>query len=95
MANPRAPRAWPGSILSGNPNTGNPNTGQPQQGTKGMPSDQRFRSFAERYLVARAHLLTADPQALDEETWRMIQSARTAYRMIDQVGKGPIEPEDF
>lgn len=71
----------------------NPNVGQAQQGTRGKKSDQRFRSFAERWMVARAHLLRADPDGLLEDTWSAVLDARRAYTMIKSVGEN-IEPED-
>lgn len=71
----------------------NPNVGQAQQGSRGKKSDQRFRSFAERWMVARAHLLRADPDGLLEDTWSAILDARRAYTMIKSVGEN-IEPED-
>ena len=71
----------------------NPNVGQPQQGTKGKPSDQRFRSFAERYMIARAHLFRVPDTELAEDTWQCILDAKRAYAMIARTGQN-IEPED-
>jgi len=71
----------------------NPNVGAPQQGTRGKPSDQRFRSFAERYLIARAHLFRVSPNELAEDTWQCILDAKTAYNLIARTGQN-IEPED-
>lgn len=71
----------------------NPNTGQPQQGTRGKPSDQRFRSFAERYMVARCHLFRTDMSEHTEDQWACILDAKRAYQMIKEVGRN-IEPED-
>lgn len=56
-------------------------------------SDQRFRSFAERYVVARAHLLTNDPQRLAEEQYAMVLDAKRFYAMIERAGQN-IQPED-
>ena len=70
----------------------NPNTGQPAHVSR-KKSDTRFRSFAERWLVARAHLLTPDPMRLAEETWQGIMDAKRAYNMIRSAGEN-IEPED-
>lgn len=71
----------------------NANIGAPQQGTRNKPSDQRFRSFAERYMIARAHLFRADPEGLAEDTWSCILDAKRAYAMIARTGFN-IEPED-
>jgi hypothetical protein len=56
-------------------------------------SDQRFRSFAERYLVARAQFFRQDPKGLAEDTWSCILDAERAYRMIERTGQH-INPED-
>lgn len=71
----------------------NPNVGQPQQGTRGKPSDQRFRSFAERYMIARAHLFRVPQDELAEDTWQCILDAKRAYALIERAGRS-IEPED-
>lgn len=71
---------------------GNANTGQPAHVSR-KKSDSRFRSFAERWMVARAHLLTPDPLRLAEETWQGIMDAKRAYNMIRSAGEN-IEPED-
>lgn len=71
----------------------NANVGQPQQGTRGKPSDARFRSFAERFMIARAHLFRADRDGLAEDTWSCILDAKRAYSMIRRTGEN-IEPED-
>ncbi len=56
-------------------------------------SDQRFRSFAERYLVARAGYLRQDPQGLAEDQWSCILDAKRVYQMIERTGQN-IQPED-
>lgn len=71
---------------------GNPNTGQPAHVSR-QKSDTRFRSFAERWMVARAHMLTADPAFLAEDTWRAIMDAKRAYNMIRSAGEN-IEPDE-
>lgn len=71
----------------------NANVGAPQQGTRGKPSDARFRSFAERFMIARAHLFRADSEGLAEDTWSCILDAKRAYSMIKRTGEN-IEPED-
>jgi len=50
-----------------------------------MPSDQRFRSFAERFLIERAGTFRADHIA--EDTWLCVQDAKRAYNMIAQAGR--------
>lgn len=75
------------------PPNGNPNVGNPAQGSRGKPSDARFRSFAERFMIARAHLFRADPKGLAEDTWSCILDAKRAYHMIARTGQN-IEPED-
>jgi hypothetical protein len=72
---------------------GNANVGAPQQGTRGRPSDARFRSFAERFMIARAHLFRADPPGLAEDTWTCILDAKRAYHMIERTGQN-IEPNE-
>src|SRR5579859_7265960 len=48
------------------------------------PSDQRFRSFAERWVAARCHLFRQD--FIQADTWECVQQAKTAYKMIHMVG---------
>lgn len=67
--------------------------GGPTHANVRKSSDQRFRSFAERYAVARAHLLTADPEKLAEEQWLMVMDAKRFYAMIERAGQN-IQPED-
>lgn len=45
----------------------------------------RFRSFAERYLIARAH--TWEPGKETEMAWVTTLDAKRFYRMIEQQGK--------
>jgi hypothetical protein len=49
------------------------------------PSDTRFRSFAERWLIERAGTFRAD--RIDEDTWRSIQDAKRAYKQCQAVGR--------
>jgi hypothetical protein len=89
-------RAWPASAIAGAAGAAqqsNANLGAPQQGTRGKPSDARFRSFAERFMIARAHLFRNDPVGLQEDTWECIMDAKRAYRMIERTGQN-IEPEE-
>jgi hypothetical protein len=43
----------------------------------------RFRSFAERYLVARAPHFDPDPAKEEEQMWECLLRAKTAYRKIE------------
>lgn len=52
-------------------------------------SDQRFRSFAERFIVTRSHLFR--PDAIAADTWACILDAQRAYKMIKLVGYGRFE----
>lgn len=70
-----------------------PNVAVQQHGVARAKSDQRFRSFCERYLVARAHFFRQDPQGLVEDTWSCILDAKRAYAMIRRTGEN-LEPED-
>lgn len=67
--------------------------GQPTHSNERKSSDQRFRSFTERYVVARAHLLTVDPLKLAEEQYAMVLDAKRFYAMIERAGQN-IQPED-
>lgn len=67
--------------------------GGPTHANTRKTSDQRFRSFCERYVVARAHLLTPDPEKLAEEQWLMVMDAKRFYAMIERAGQN-IQPED-
>lgn len=71
----------------------NPNLGQPGHVNVKKPSDQRFRSFAERYMIARAHLFRVAMSDHTEDQWACIMDAKRAYAMIQRVGQN-IEPED-
>lgn len=71
----------------------NATIGGPTHGNTKKPSDQRFRSFAERYLIARAHFFRQEPEGLAEDQWSCILDAKRAYRMIQRTGEN-IEPED-
>jgi hypothetical protein len=48
-------------------------------------SDQRFRSFAERFMIERAS--TFRPDKIDVDTWRCIMDAKRAYKQIEAVGR--------
>lgn len=72
-----------GQALGGIP-AANPNVGTPQQGTREHPETARFRSFAERYMIARAHNFR--PEHEKEDQWTCILNAKAAYAMIARVG---------
>jgi len=57
-------------------------------------SDQRFRSFAERFLVTRSHLFRNDPDGLAQDMWNCVLDAQRAYKMIRYVGFGRFEDAD-
>ena len=54
------------------------------------PSNQRYRSFAERFVIERVRNC---PMVTDATIHELTLQARTAYRMIKEVGKtlGPGE----
>jgi hypothetical protein len=65
----------------------------PAQANVKKPSDQRFRSFAERYVIARAHYFRTPLSEHTEDQWSCVLDAKRVYAMIDRVGQN-IEPED-
>lgn len=67
--------------------------GGPTHANVKKPSDQRFRSFAERYVIARAHYFRQEPELLLEDSWSCILDAKRLYAMIARTGQN-IEPED-
>jgi len=56
------------------------------QRNRNHPSDQRFRSFAERYLLERCRHWPADCNA-EDIAWKTIAQARTVYKMILEQGR--------
>ena len=54
-------------------------------------SDQRFRSFAERYLIERVRMFR--PDKIDEDTWACILDAKRAYKQIKAVGRSITEEQ--
>lgn len=80
--------------LTGPMHAGNPTQQAGQQANR--RSDQRFRSFAERYLVTRSNFFRQDPNGMAEDTYTCILDARRAYALIKRVGMGVGEenPED-
>lgn len=67
---------------------------QPQQGDQRVKPDQRFRSFAERYVVARAHLFRPDPDGHAEDQWVCLLDARRAYSLARRMSQH-LDPEDL
>ena len=49
-----------------------------------MPDSDRFRSFAERYVIERAASFRTGFEK--EDGWEAIQIARSLYKMIEGVG---------
>lgn len=50
----------------------------------GAPSDSRFRSFAERYIISRAPFFRVGFEA--EDGWACLMDAKRLYKMIDRAG---------
>ena len=50
-----------------------------------MPDLDKFRSFAERYVIERAASFRAGFEK--EDGWEAIQTARSLYKMIEGVGQ--------
>lgn len=71
----------------------NPNVGSPPYASNKTTSDQRFRSFAERYMVARAHFFRVPSSEHVEDQWACVLDAKRAYSMIERAGQN-INPED-
>lgn len=67
-------------------NTANPNPSR--------PSDPRFRSFVERYVIERARLFRADPDGHNEDLWTAMLDAKRAYSLIRRMGQH-LETEDL
>lgn len=65
-----------------------PIASQAEQAMQAKPSNQRFRSFAERWIVTRSEGFRKDPDGMAEDTWNCILDAKRAYAMIKQVGRG-------
>lgn len=53
---------------------------------QGRPTDTRFRSFAERYLIERCRLWPAECKP-DEMAWETILQAKTIYKMIAEQSR--------
>lgn len=48
------------------------------------PSDSRFRSFAERYVISRAPFFRLGFEA--EDGWSCLMDAKRLYKMIERTG---------
>lgn len=59
---------------------------RPPNGTEAA----RFRSFAERYVAARAALFSVENER--EDAWKCILNAKSVYKQISAVS-GEFEPE--
>lgn len=68
---------------------------QPVNPNPPRQSDQRFRSFCERYLVTRSEFFRKDPDGLAEDTWTCILDAKRAYALIRRVGLSDHEDMSF
>ena len=90
---PTLPQVLQGVVSAINQSPVNPNLGFPAQSNVKKPSDQRFRSFAERYIIARAHHFRVPMNEHAEDQWACIQDAKRCYAMIERVGRN-IEPEE-
>lgn len=56
--------------------------------------EERFRSFAERYVVARAQHFDTDPKVEEEQAWACILRAKSVYKQIEmQAGEFKPQPE--
>ena len=62
-----------------------------RQGEGMPPSNTRFRSFAERWVIARADKFRTDH--IEEDTWRSIQDARRAYKQVEAVGRMVVDDD--
>ncbi len=49
------------------------------------PSNQRFRSFAERYIIERCR--DWPQREVDERTWAAILEAKSIYNKVKEVGR--------
>lgn len=57
-------------------------------------SDQRFRSFAERYVIARASFFRQDPDGHLHDQWTCILDAKRVYLLIKRTGLN-VDPDDL
>lgn len=53
-------------------------------------SDPRFRSFAERYIIARANYFRVGHET--EDAWNCLLDAKRVYKMAQRMGE-TIEPD--
>lgn len=48
-------------------------------------SDPRFRSFAERYIIARASFFRVNHET--EDAWKCLLDAKRVYKMAERMGE--------
>lgn len=59
-----------------------------------MASSDRFRSFAERYVIARAAFFRLGHE--EEDAWAAVATAKSVYRMAASMGKtAELDPDDL
>ena len=59
--------------------------GQSNDAQQQRPSNQRFRSFAERYIIERCR--DWPQREVDERTWAAILEAKSIYNKVKEVGR--------
>lgn len=47
----------------------------------------RFRSFVERYVIARASFFRQDPDGHAADMWECILNAKRCYKLIERTGR--------
>lgn len=67
--------------------------GASNQTTPIKKPDPRFRSFAERYVVARAEFFRKDPDGHAEDQWECLLDAKRVYLMARRMSIN-VEPGD-
>jgi hypothetical protein len=65
----------------------------PKSGLAVKKPDTRFRSFAERYVIARAEFFRKDPEGLIEDQFLCLLDAKRVYLMARNMSIN-VEPED-
>lgn len=77
------------------------NAGPPVGGGGGLSGntekskpDARFRSFAERYIVARASFFRQDPDGHLADQWECMLDARRVYSAVRRMSQH-LDPEDL
>ena len=67
--------------------------GQGMQELNKNKADPRFRSFAERYVIARTEFFRNDPDGHAADLWTAMLNARRAYSLIRRMSQH-LDPED-